>query len=253
MTDSQLDIAKRRQQLLASMRAQRDAMIAVRESAGGNVWAYQSCVVFAKQYNANIKVVPKLIGAGATVFEFDDSKITNRNPNDMTAPAQKSLFDNCYMQVLNVIALLEVEAADQIGELDLMCSALESAFRPLFFEAPTREREVQDNFERFLVARGMRKPINFDRETGRVKVAGKEFVPDFVLPPLGAAVELKLVTEKSNVKTVIEELNADIAAYSTVYKAVIALVYDVGQIRDVGEFERGLQLVGFVRVITIKH
>lgn len=255
MTESEpvKEKAKLLQRTLASLRAQRDAMRAVRENEGANVWAFHGCVDFAKQYIAYAKIAGSRLIPGAVFFSFDESKTERLSPSSMIAPDQKALFDNIYMQVLNLIALLEVEVADELGELGNLAQAIQSSFRALFFETPAREKEVQDNFERFLLARGLQKPTNFDRETGRVKVAGKEFVPDFILPPHGAAIEIKLLTERSNLKGVIEELNADIAAYSTQYKAVIAVVYDVGQIRDKAEFERGLELTGYVRVIVIKH
>jgi hypothetical protein len=47
-----------------------------------------------------------------------------------------------------------------------------------------------------LIGRGFTKGIDYDRETGRVKVSIKEVVPDFVFPKLGLALEVKLSTDK---------------------------------------------------------
>lgn len=223
----------------------------VRQSAGHCLGAFQGCVQFARSYNEIAKHAEPLLAQTRLMWTVDENKL--RSPNDMIEPDQRALFDTIYMQVLNLLGQLEGVTADKIGELNHLHEAIRANFRGLFFDIPSSEKAVQDNFERFLLARGFKKPANFDRETGRVKVAGKEFVPDFILGPLNCAVEIKLLAERASIKAVIEELNADIAAYSTKYEAVIALIYDLGQIRDVDEFESGLKLVGYTRVVIVKH
>lgn len=51
----------------------------------------------------------------------------------------------------------------------------------------------------------------------------------------------------------IEEINADITAYTKVYNEIIFLVYDIGVIPDVLEFKRDIENSGNVKVIVVKH
>jgi uncharacterized membrane protein len=99
----------------------------------------------------------------------------------------------------------------------------------------------------------MQRGSDYDRETGRVKVSIKEVVPDFILPKLGLALEVKLTKHEQRAKEVVDEINADIRAYSQRYQAILFLVYDLGTIRDETEFRQGLEQVGSVEVLVVKH
>ena len=55
------------------------------------------------------------------------------------------------------------------------------------------------------------------------------------------------------VKAVVDEINADIRAYSTVYDRQLCVIYDVGMIRDEAEFKRDLEDAPGVSVIVVKH
>jgi len=119
---------------------------------------------------------------------------------------------------------------------------------------PERERDVQDTIEQLFVGRGLEKGSDYDREVGRVKVSSKEVIPDFVLPKLETAIEVKLAKEVGRVGSLIDEINADIRAYGMVYPASVFVVYDVGgSIRDEAEFRRDLEAADGVRVIVVKH
>ena len=120
-------------------------------------------------------------------------------------------------------------------------------------ESPNIEKDVQDTVERLLIGRGLQKGQDYDRETGRVKVSSKESIPDFIFPKLDEAVEVKLVKDRRRVSEVIDEINADIAAYSTKYRHLLFIVYDLGQIPDEVEFRHGLENDPNVQVIVVKH
>jgi hypothetical protein len=51
----------------------------------------------------------------------------------------------------------------------------------------------------------------------------------------------------------VDEINADIAAYSKQYRSLLFLVYDMGHIRDELEFRRDLEHNRNVFVIVVKH
>jgi hypothetical protein len=98
------------------------------------------------------------------------------------------------------------------------------------------------------------KGLDYDREVGRVKVSAKEVVPDFVFPKLDLALEVKLLNSSSRLKEAIDEINADVAAYSKRYRRLMFVVYDLGNVRDATEFRRDLERDdGRILVIIVKH
>ncbi len=54
-------------------------------------------------------------------------------------------------------------------------------------------------------------------------------------------------------KAIVDEINADIRAYSTVYERQLYVIYDIGTIRDEEEFKRDLESAQGVHVIVVKH
>jgi hypothetical protein len=118
---------------------------------------------------------------------------------------------------------------------------------------PEREAEIQNAVETLIVGRGMAKGMDYDRETGRVKTSGKESIPDFIFPNLKLCLEVKLVKSTEKLKAVVDEMNADIRAYSTRYDRQLYIAYDVGIIRDETEFKSGLENAPGVSVLVIKH
>lgn len=99
----------------------------------------------------------------------------------------------------------------------------------------------------------MVKGVDYDRETGRVKVSIKEVVPDFILPKLGLAIEVKLSKDRSKSKIIVDEINADIMSYGKEYASILFIVYDLGSIRDEVEFKRDLEITDGVSLIVVKH
>jgi hypothetical protein len=51
----------------------------------------------------------------------------------------------------------------------------------------------------------------------------------------------------------VDEINADIRAYGSRYERQLYVVYDIGTIRDEGEFKRDLEAASGVAVIVVKH
>ncbi|MBI2820028.1 MAG: hypothetical protein HYX73_08620 [Acidobacteria bacterium] len=104
-----------------------------------------------------------------------------------------------------------------------------------------------------MIGRGMSKGSDYDRETGRVKFSSKEVIPDFIFPKLNLALEVKLASDSSRAKGVIDEVNADIRTYKKKFKFVLFVIYDIGSIRDESEFRRDLESEDGVSVLIIKH
>jgi hypothetical protein len=172
---------------------------------------------------------------------------------DTLWPVQKEIFDTIYANTLTLSGLLleyDVGLSASISEIqDLLVANLRKAI----FEKPETEAEVQNAIEALLIGRGYKKPMDYDRETGRVKYSGKEFVPDFVFKSYDLVLEVKLIKTRGQVSPCIEEMCADIPAYMSVYENLLFCVYDLGEIRDVNEFQEGLQREDGVRACVIKH
>ena len=99
----------------------------------------------------------------------------------------------------------------------------------------------------------MQRGVDYDRETGRVKHPGKESIPDFVFRQFSTELEVKLIKDRSNVSRIVDEINADVIAYSKGYEHVIFVVYDNEEISDVDEFKRDIESSGNSKVLVIKN
>lgn len=159
----------------------------------------------------------------------------------------------CTLNLLILIAALEGQrdfAETKIVELK---DFFDTSLRRAVFRTPESEKELQDIVEQLLIGRGFRKGLDYDRETGRVKYFGKEFVPDFIFIPANMFIEAKLVKTSDRAKSVIEEINSDILAYRTRYSNGMFIVYDLGMSRDVSEFAHSIEQNMAISVCVVKH
>lgn len=125
----------------------------------------------------------------------------------------------------------------------------EKQLRKAVRENPEKEKEIQDRFEDLLNGAG----ILYSRETEHIEYSSKTYVPDFTMPRLDLALELKLCNHKDREKQIIAEINDDIQAYGTKYGNLFFVVYDLGFIRDTDRFASSLQQTDNVIVRVIKH
>lgn len=130
---------------------------------------------------------------------------------------------------------------------------LQARLRSAIFRPPKIEREVQDAIEQLLIGRSLQKGQDYDRGVGRVKISTKEAVPDFVMFRLSLAIEVKLIKASARVREVIDEINADIAAYSKNYRQLMFVIYDLGCIRNEVEFRYDLESPGKISVLVVKQ
>jgi hypothetical protein len=205
---------------------------------------------FARRYNELVRVIIKEVRLPPIFSFFKTDTLTTGN----TLPAtRKEVFDGVYADLCMLKGVLE----GQLGVVDDKTAALRdflhARVRSAIMHPPKKELEVQDAIETLLIGRGLQKGTDYDREVGRVKVSAKEAVPDFILPPLRLALEVKLVRTAARVREVIDEINADIAAYSKGYRSLIFVVYDLGQIQDEVEFKQDLEDPGNASVLVVKH
>jgi hypothetical protein len=79
----------------------------------------------------------------------------------------------------------------------------------------------------------------------------RSIVPFF--PHLKLCLEAKLSKSTNKLRAIVDEINADIRAYSTRYERQLYTVYDLESIRDEPEFKRDLETAPGVSVIVVKH
>ena len=138
-------------------------------------------------------------------------------------------------------------------EFENIANFFRSKLRASIFSIPSKEVEVQNSIESLLIGRNMTKGIDYDRETGKFEFSGKEYIPDFIIPKMNLCIEVKLLREGKKSR-VIDEINADITAYSTKYERLLFVVYDLGVIRDEAEFRRDIENAGAsIKVVIVKQ
>ncbi|MFT8247175.1 hypothetical protein [Roseomonas sp. BN140053] len=229
------------------LRRAMDAVIGGTTPDHGKWGAFKS---YARAYNGFVQKYAE-ITRDSSLSSYNLDNI--RGSGDTVWPVQKEIFDMVYADVLILGSLLSAYAfEDDISKSEIQ-DLITANLRKVIFSKPERELDVQNAIETLLVGRGYQKGITYDREAGKVKFSGKEFIPDFVFPNVQTAMEVKLIREKSGISKCVEEMSADIAAYLSVYKTIIFCVYDLGEIRDVNEFQAGFQSQSGVRICTVKH
>ncbi len=204
-----------------------------------------------RKYNDVVAYVRTLVPITAPIDVYNLDKVPH--PGDMVMPGQKALFESVHANLAILEAWLSARIDLPAEKAEGLRNFFEANLRRAIFEVPSQEREVQNAIEQLLIGRGLTKGLDYDREAGRVKVSIKEVVPDFVLPKLSLAIEVKLAKTDTKAKVIVDEINADIQAYGRAYAHLLFIVYDLGTIRDTLEFTRDLESVGGVGVIVVKH
>jgi len=208
------------------------------------VWRHSSYHHYMRKYVQLVEHIRSQVPISVPLDVWDVTKVASSG--NTTMPVQKELFEAVH-------ANLSILEAFLIAKSDLPAEKSEANLRKAIFEKPSHEKEVQNAIEQLLIGRGFEKGVDYDREVGRVKVSVKEVIPDFVLPPLQMAIEVKLSKTEAKPKALVDEINADIQSYSVKYKRILFIVYDLGTIRDSNEFTKDLQRTAGVHVVVVKH
>jgi REase_DpnII-MboI len=240
--------------ILKNVTALLEAMRFSSASASGemaNVGRYSSFKIFLRKYSVLAKQAAPLLPDATVLDQFALENL--QDSGHYTWPVQKEMFDSAYSNASLLKSLLEAAIGYAEDKTHSLRDFISANLRRVIFAPPTKEIEIQNGIETLFVGRGMAKGTDYDRETGRVKVSGKEFVPDFILPQLNLCLEVKLCTNSTKFKEIVDEINADIRAYGTKYERQLYAVYDLGVIRDEAEFRRGLEDAPGVSVLIVKH
>jgi hypothetical protein len=240
--------------LLRSTVALQGAMHDSVSSAKGEhaiIGQYASFKTFMRKYNLLAEQSTKLVDSVTILDIFNLDQI--KGSGHYAWPQQKEMFDNVYANVVMLRSLLEVGIGYAEDETQKLRDFLQANLRRAVYTTPERETEIQNSIETLLAGRGMSKGIDFDRETGRVKVSGKESVPDFIFDSLKLCLEVKLCKSREDLRRIVDEINADIRTYATKYERQIYVVYDLASIRDEAEFKKDIESTPGVSVFIIKH
>lgn len=216
-----------------------------------NIWKYTGFWQYARKYNQLVKAISQVAQIETIVDLYNMEKLPSEGD---TVPAeQQALFESVHANLSILKAYLETKLDIKADEITSLMNFLQANLRKAIFHEPEKESDIQDAIEQLLIGRGLSKGIDYDRETGRVKVSIKEVVPDFIFPRLGLALEVKLSKDKNKSRTIVDEINADIRAYSKKYSSILFVVYDLSTIRDEVEFKQDLEMINQVSLIVVKH
>lgn len=207
---------------------------------------------YAEMFNSIAREAEKALEIPKDTFPaFLTSEM--RSHMDTLWGTQKQVMEMVSLHIGMLLTYLESATDFVEDEFDNFTNFIRSKLRASIFSAPTKEVEVQNAIESLLIGRNMTKGIDYDRETGKIEFSGKEYIPDFILPKMNLSVEVKLLRPGKK-SSIIDEINADITAYSTKYERLLFVVYDLGVIRDEAEFRRDIENAGAnIKVAIIKQ
>ncbi len=237
-------------EFLGAAEALLDSMTSsVRSDSDSNL-KYAGYKIFIRKYNQLAQAVAKVVPVYDIVDWYDDSV---PGSGDTVTLQQKEFFDSVFTSVSILKSFLESKIGVKTDRIQSLTDFFQAKLRLVMFSKPGREVEVQNAVEQLLIVRGLVKGVDYDRETGRIKVSIKEVIPDFILQKLELAIEVKLSKDKTKSKVIVDEINADIMSYGKEYASILFIVYDLGSIRDEVEFKRDLEITEGVSVIVVKH
>ena len=213
---------------------------------------YVSFKSYAQMYNNLAREAEKILDLPTNSFTVYYTDKMGTHMNTLWG-FQKEIMESVVLQVGMLLSYLE-NATDFVeDEFESISNFIRSKLRASIFSIPSKETEVQNVIESLLIGRNMVKGIDYDRETGKFEFSGKEYIPDFILPKMNLCLEVKLLREGKRSR-IIDEINADITAYSTKYERLLFVVYDLGVIRDEAEFRRDIENAGAsIKVVIVKN
>lgn len=251
MAKYSLDETRQIKVLLNQIKAFRDTIQGVidnKEAAEHSRYvAFRDMACMYNDFAEQVKVVLRV---PSMIYTFQTDKM--RGYADTLWGEQKRILEQVLISTKMLYASLEGNMDFADDEFDNLENFIQSRLRTVIFDRPQKEVEVQNALEALLLGRGLCKGTDYDRESGKFEFSGKEYIPDFIIPKLKLGIEIKLLREGKRSK-IIEEISADITAYSKQYERQLFVVYDLGYIQNEAEFKRDIENAGDVKVIIIKH
>lgn len=197
-----------------------------------------------EHYHQIISEIERQSGEDLARFKIPDSVIWNKDENYST--------DGFRDRLGSLIGYLkaDIEEEKEEGSSDTLkiITGIQRPLRKLFRTKPTSEKEVRDKLEDLFNAQ----QLTFRREQAHIPYSSKTYIPDFTFDGINCAVEGKFCDSDKREKEMIAEINDDIQAYSTKYKNLIFVIYDMGFIRDEEKFKQNIESKSVV-IEIIKH
>ena len=183
------------------------------------------------------------------------------------ASAMEDKHQQAYQSDLDTARGLLLAAADELGDSEVadvyrgkdtgpessaivkVINLAEHKLRKVFREKPQNEAGVQNAFESLLLGAD----LAYSRETERIEYSSKTYTPDFTMPRLDLAIEVKFCGRHGREKEIIAEINDDVLAYETKYGNLLFIVYDMGFIRDTDRFSASFEEHQNVVIRVVKH
>ncbi|WP_373598709.1 PD-(D/E)XK nuclease domain-containing protein [Paraclostridium bifermentans] len=204
----------------------------------------------AYMYNDFAEQVQKVLDISSIIYTFQVDKMPGFM--DTVWGMQKKILEQILLSSKLLCATLEGSVDFVDDEFDNIENFISSRLRTVIFSKPEKEIEIQNAVESLLLGRGLNKGTDYDRESGKFEFSGKEYIPDFIIQKLKLCIEVKLL-RLGRKSRVIDEISADITAYSKQYDRQLYIVYDLGVIQNEVEFRRDIEKSGDVKVIIVKH
>lgn len=247
----EIDIKEKLNEFLLYTKSLMEAMRSSTEGNEKDNLRYSSYKAYMRKYNQLLENISKIQKIDSIVDYFNLENVLSQF--DSIPGHHKEYFDSVYLNLSILKSYLENILGLKKSEVLILKDFFQSNLRKAVFKEPQNEKEVQDIIEQLLIGKGFSKGIDYDRETGRVKISAKEVIPDFILPKLNTALEVKYSTGKTKSKAIIDEINADIQSYSKNYESILFIIYDLGSIRDEDEFKNDLDNSDNINLVIIKH
>lgn len=248
-----IDRAKQIKYLLIRCESLRDSLRNVlNDSKTNENGRYAGFKMYSEEFNYLANEVANTIDlSNERIISYKTGSL--KGSMDTLWPQQKQVIETTLLYTNALIALLNKEVDFVEDEYANIESFIKANLRKIIFDKPEKEKAIQNAIEQLFVGKGWNKGIDYDRETGKFEFSGREYIPDFIVPKLELCIEVKLLKENRKSKT-IEEISADITAYSKQYKRMLFVVYDMGYIRDEAEFRRDIENAkDNIKLIVIKH
>lgn len=213
---------------------------------------FVSFKTFAEQYNIIANETEKVLGLEEDSFPHYLTEQMGNHMNTLWG-LQKEIMESVNLSTGILLTYLESKTEFTDDEYDNLENFFKSRLRTAIFSVPQKEIEIQNVIESLLIGKGMNKGSDYDRESGKFQFSGKEYIPDFIIPKLNLCIEVKFLREGKRSR-IIDEINADITAYSTQYERLLFIVYDLGVIRDEAEFKRDIENAKKkIKVVLVKQ
>lgn len=250
-----MDIERTKQikYLLIRCESLRDSLVrALNDTSTNEGGRYSGFKTYAAEFNHLVGEVSKLIGLNNEGISYYESG-SLKGCMDTVWPQQKQVIESTLINTNTLIAIMNKEIDFVEDEYLNVESFIKAKLRKMIFNSPDKEKDIQNAIEQLFIGKGWNKGIDYDREAGKFEFSGREYIPDFLIPKLELCVEVKLLKENRKSK-IIEEISADITAYSKQYKRILFVIYDMGFVRDDTEFRRDIENSREgIKVVIIKH